>query len=306
MNTEECFVLASLKEFVILWGSGSQASFNLECNNGQAWFRLSSLLGRPNHQHFSPPLYTQTQSEQPRRVRKKSPNQIARNNARAAAHRAAMNATKPAEKASLDSDDASKPAVENPSSTNPTAAVGDKDINDENDDLVIQEDHAVHYLSHAEAVSPAAATGFPPTPSPLSMPPPAEPDFINTITETGAFKHVNDEILNEKTEVKVRGTAVYENCPDQKLTDEYICSLRKFICSEKHLERNISDIQTFNFSSRSSGDRFVHTMSVDISVKTTNLWESAQNYIVKHVGKSDWLKANKTRITLRDIQEFKP
>ena len=54
MNTEESFVLASLTEFVKLWGSGTQASFNLECRNGQAWFKLSSLLGPPNHPHFTP------------------------------------------------------------------------------------------------------------------------------------------------------------------------------------------------------------------------------------------------------------
>ena len=210
---------------------------------------------------------------------------------------------KPADENAFDSD-ATKPAVENPSSTSPTAAVGDTELNDENDVPVIQ-DNSLQYQSHAEAASPAAETGFPPIPSPLLMPPPAAPALSDTIAETGAFKHVNDEILSDKTEVKVRGTAFFENCPDQNLTDEYICSLRKFICSEKHLERNISDIQVFNYSSRLSGGRFVHTMSVDISVKTTNLWESAQNYIVKHVGKSDWLKANKTRITLRDIQELK-
>ena len=41
------------------------------------------------------------------------------------------------------------------------------------------------------------------------MPPPAAPPA----EESGAFKHVNDEILSEQTEVKVRETAVFENCP---------------------------------------------------------------------------------------------
>ena len=55
MNCEETFVLASLKEFVKLWGSGSQASFNLECSNGQAWFHLGARLGPPASPHFYPP-----------------------------------------------------------------------------------------------------------------------------------------------------------------------------------------------------------------------------------------------------------
>ena len=109
------------------------------------------------------------------------------------------------------------------------------------------------------------------------MPPPAAPPA----EESGAFKHVNDEILSEQTEVKVRETAVFENCPESKISDEYFFSLRKFICSEEHLEINISDVQAFNSSSRACGGQFVHTMCVDITVKTTNQWESAQNYIVK-------------------------
>ena len=32
---------------------------------------------------------------------------------------------------------------------------------------------------------------------------------------------------------------VFENCPDDRLSEEYFVSLRKFILSEKHLEDNI-------------------------------------------------------------------
>ena len=55
MNTEEAFVLASLKEFVKLWGSGTQASLNLECKNGQAWIQFGAMLGSPASPHFDPP-----------------------------------------------------------------------------------------------------------------------------------------------------------------------------------------------------------------------------------------------------------
>ena len=68
MNTEETFVLASLKEFVKLWGSGSQATFNLECSYGQAWFPLGARMGPPAFPHFYPPKPTLDPQ-----IRKKTP-----------------------------------------------------------------------------------------------------------------------------------------------------------------------------------------------------------------------------------------
>ena len=39
-NREEFFLLASLREFVKVWGSGKNASFNVECRDGNAWRSL--------------------------------------------------------------------------------------------------------------------------------------------------------------------------------------------------------------------------------------------------------------------------
>ena len=50
-NTEEAFVLSSLKEFVKVWGSGRQGYFNLECRNGLACVKLSFDLGHPSDLH---------------------------------------------------------------------------------------------------------------------------------------------------------------------------------------------------------------------------------------------------------------
>ena len=47
MNTKESYVLASLTEFVKLLGSGSQATFHLECKDRQALVQFSSFLGPP-------------------------------------------------------------------------------------------------------------------------------------------------------------------------------------------------------------------------------------------------------------------
>ena len=89
MNTEEAFILASLKEFVKAWGSGSQASFSLECKQGQAYFKMSSLLGHPADQHFVP-AYDHGNHEHVDPRRRKCPSRIARKRAHAAAHRATL------------------------------------------------------------------------------------------------------------------------------------------------------------------------------------------------------------------------
>ena len=59
-NTEEAFVLATLKEFVKLWSSGSRADLNIECWEGTAWVKLDLQLGHPaalhDVSHFPPAL----------------------------------------------------------------------------------------------------------------------------------------------------------------------------------------------------------------------------------------------------------
>ena len=54
MNTEEAFLLSSLKEFVKIWGSGNQATLNIECKDGKACVRMETLLGHPSSSHFKP------------------------------------------------------------------------------------------------------------------------------------------------------------------------------------------------------------------------------------------------------------
>ena len=73
--------------------------------------------------------------------------------------------------------------------------------------------------------------------------------------------------------------------------------------SETHLEDNIASVKMANMSSRQIGPQlFVHLVNVEISVKTARLWEPAAGYIKKHLARNDWLKGNKTRITLMNIK----
>ena len=116
------------------------------------------------------------------------------------------------------------------------------------------------------------------------------------------FSEVEDEVHHEQTEVKVFATGIFENCPDEVLSEDYFASLQKFIFSENHLQSNISDVKFIPTSSRqASPTEYLHVVSVEIIVKTARLWEPARAYIFKHLGKSDWLRGNKTRITLTKI-----
>ena len=127
---------------------------------------------------------------------------------------------------------------------------------------------------------------------------PAAPGAVDTLSE------VNDEILAEQIEVKVFATANFENCPDQFLSEDYLESLQKFILSENHLASNISNVKSVNLSSRKLRNHlYVHTACVEMTVKLENLCEAPCAYIYKHLGRSDWLRGNKTRITLTRIHE---
>ena len=101
--TEQAFLHATLREFVKLWGNGSQAFLHVQCVGGQAWVQLTSALGHPS----SPHLFRQDHhhhgehgqdhhhhgynGQYPRQYRrKKGPKQRERDRARAALHRASL------------------------------------------------------------------------------------------------------------------------------------------------------------------------------------------------------------------------
>jgi hypothetical protein len=60
---------------------------------------------------------------------------------------------------------------------------------------------------------------------------------------------VQDEVVREESEVKVLATGVFENCPDETLSEDYYLSFRKFVCSETHLQSNITGITIKQLSS---------------------------------------------------------
>ena len=289
--SEEAFALASLKEFVKLWGSGSRATFQIECNNGQAILQFSSQLGAPADRHFVPPNVPRHPQHGPHaeqsvhhHPRQKSQKQRERDLARAAAHRAAQEhkTDEPADPAKNDSSDAdNQQQIFIPPKLPPYPPSKEQAaVSAVSQPVSVHAAPAVHEQGVQDLQDTAAA---------------AAPLVVGQVS----LSEVRDEFLIEDSEVKIFATGVFENCPEEKLSEDYFVSLRKFICSETHLENNISGVKFAHLSSRQINRHFVHSVKVEISVKTDQLCEPPLAYLKKHLASNDWLKSNKTRITLR-------
>jgi hypothetical protein len=259
MNTEETFVLASLKEFVKLWGSGSQATFHLECSNGQAGFQLGAWLGPPAFPHLYPPKPTLVPQK-----RKKTPARIEKDLARAAEHRAKKEtAAAPA------SPSPSSAAVSaSPSQSSPAAAVGATSVS-------------------ASSSQTPLSTSVPPADSATSTPPPssaqastvsAAPPSV-TVTETAVEE--TQESSQEATE-RVYATAVIEN---------------SLVVNCDYMRANAAAVNINHQSTREfRSNLFTHTSSLELTVKTAALWDGPSQYIWKHLRQNDWKKKNGTCI----------
>ena len=315
MNSEEAFVLASLKEFVKLWGSSSEASFHLECSNGQAWFRLGSRLGSPASPHFIPAHPQSSVPQQSQQRRRKGPSRRLKDSARAAAHRARRDhqlivttadeadflAPEPAVSAlpppsptgsssgsipAASAGSSSAPPPPAPSGSSPESSLG-----------------APAGLSPAppSAVTAAGSEPFLPPPGPAapagpSLQPPG-PAPVLTVSPPPLREERHD---NRETIVNVHATAVIESSPHDKL--EHKSAIEKLIFSEHHMRSNVIAVNMEHVSTRSFRSKlFTHTVNVMLSVKTSALWDSPRQYIWKHLGQNEWTKNDGTRIKFTRI-----
>lgn len=299
-NTEETFILASLKEFVKLWGSGCQANFQLQCFNGQVSYNFSAQLGAPADRHFVPHPHHGFHAPRPLPPRRKSPQQRKRDRTRAAAHRASKTVKMADTDSSVENlqyQDVNQVTADPADAPPPPQSQQEADPADGPPPLQPQQeaDTATSHSSNAQAV-PAAQT-IPNHTAAAAVP------LLFSQAVAATISEVRDEVVSEHSEVKVYATGVFENCPDNTLTEDYYVSLRKFVMSEPHLQDNIASVKMTQLSSRQLGPQlFVHFVKVEISVKTARLWEPPSAYIKKHLANNDWLKGNKTRITLMKIQ----
>ena len=285
-NNEEAFVLASLKEFVKIWGSGSQAHFKLECGNGQAWVRLDCQLGHPASPHHPviPP---------PQVRRHKGPARRKKDQERAAAHRASHLPAPLHEEvaAAANTSISSRTAL---TANDPVASTGPPPPS-----------HTEQVVAEQPAASEPEAV-----PAPLPNPHQHEAEPANATLPTQQAEAVpaaaHPPPDQQPEVVPVHGVAVFENCPVDVLTEEYADSLKRFLTSEDHLSQNISGTEFYHQSSRSlRRGVFTHTVSVVIHVRTGRLWESPASYIRKHLGlpNNEWTRSNGTVVKLSRIHQ---
>ena len=106
---------------------------------------------------------------------------------------------------------------------------------------------------------------------------------------------VKDDITTnndvEEDTTVVHAVATIESSPFTDLTEDDIKSLKNFIVSEQHLERNILKTEFERLSK--------WEIAVKIYVDNSRLWEGARPYIWKHLGGSNfWTGSNGTVIKI--------
>ena len=225
-NTEEAFVLSSLKEFVKVWGSGRKANLNLECRNGLACIKLSFNLANPASVHqWSPQPLHQVNTK-----KHSGPSRKRKNVERAKAHHARLSAATAGEAGT-------SPTSQSASSTAASA---------------------VETSTGTEPQAPASPPSTPPLPTTASGAPPDPTPVKSTAAASGASQAISPVVVatapsptaavpasvaslpTPSVIVPVYCLAVFENCPDEVLSQEYGTSLEKYLASEQHLCQNIA------------------------------------------------------------------
>ena len=99
------------------------------------------------------------------------------------------------------------------------------------------------------------------------------------VKEDKIAESVCEDVLPE--EVTIQARPGFGNCPYDRLAQNDLDSLSRFICSKDHLRKNISRIQfeSVSFGGVNENGTFEHSVQVRMSVLRRNLWQGAGAYI---------------------------
>ena len=292
-NTEESFVLATLKEVVKVWGSGGQANLHLECKDGQAWLKIGFHLGQPDTPHHQDCGFR----------RQKGPKRKQRDRDRAAAHRARAEEV---HKANHHDDQELETADgQNEQESTPVTVAEDntKDVNEVEMDVqeVIADSVANENVDNTADTADISVENTAVTATSGNV------EIGDEMNSSDGQEKATVEATNEaatvvetvKYVVVVHATATFEDCPDPELFSEYVESFERFMFSKEHLKRNICKVETSYLSTRQfRNNMYTHTMSVRLFVLTGGLWEGPRSYIWRHLGDDVWTRGNQTKIRL--------
>ena len=92
----------------------------------------------------------------------------------------------------------------------------------------------------------------------------------------------------------MHAVGTFRNSRNIALSQDDIISLEKYIYSEEHLKRNITNVEF---------DQVGHwEVQARLFVLKDNLWEGARSYVWKHLGGQNcWERSNGTKIKLERI-----
>ena len=280
-----------VNKFRQLWSKGFTAHLDLDTHAGKAWVGLRMQLDSPGYPS-NPPRST---ARQRRRERREASRKV--NNA---------------EKASCTDEDfndhENTPTVKCDNVVLNAEVINSVELPTENVDIVTEsavdiqtEEVAVTMTGEEdkEMTEEANNVSLKENEMDAANAPVSESEESNAKVTDSSNKDLVPDVI------PVYCTATLDNCPDEVLSQEYGQSLRRFIHSEQHLKENVVSSDITHMSTRSlRNNKFVHTVSIIMHVRTARLWESPSKYIRKHLSLENyWTRSNGTIVRLSRIHQ---
>ena len=102
----------------------------------------------------------------------------------------------------------------------------------------------------------------------------------------------------------VYALAKFENSNVSQISTIEASALSNILKSKDHLCRNIVNINFRNSQAyRTHSGKYEHSVQIEVSVDTRNLWESGRSYIYHHLGKDTWTLSDGTTISFVRIHQ---
>ena len=133
-----------------------------------------------------------------------------------------------------------------------------------------------------------------------------EKDEVDTVASKDVCADESEKILDRGEQsacVTLNATAVIENSPYGSFCQDEWESILRFATDKDHLKRNIENFKYCHSTTKRLQDAFVHSVNLEIQVRTTSLWETPRSYLFKHVGQDSWERGNGSTIRLTKIHQ---